>query len=71
MSIASFLKDSRNLFMKFLTLYISCLFSIPFNEDIVNIEKPDEICLMTFVVDYFFGVLLHPSIFPIKDSRSA
>ena len=33
------------------------------NEDIVDIEKPDAICLLTFVVDYFSGLFLHPSVF--------
>ena len=41
------------------------------NEDNVEIEKPDEICLLTFVVDEFSGLFLHPSIFSIKHSRSA
>ena len=33
------------------------------NEDIVDIEKPGEICLITFVVHEFSGLFLHPSIF--------
>ena len=41
------------------------------NEDVVDIEKPDGICLLTFVVDQFLGLLLHPSIFSITLSRSA
>ena len=41
------------------------------NDDIVDIEKPDGICLLTFVVDEFSGLFLHPSIFSIKHSRSA
>ena len=40
-------------------------------EDIVHIEKPDGICSLTFVVDEFSGLFLHPSIFSIKHSRSA
>ena len=40
-------------------------------DDIVDIEKPDEICLPTFVVDEFPGLFLHPSIFNIKHARSA
>ena len=31
------------------------------NEDIVDTEKPDGICLLTFVVDEFPGLFLHPS----------
>ena len=41
------------------------------NEDIVNIEKPDGICSLAFVVAEFSGLLLHPSIFSIIHSRSA
>ena len=35
------------------------------NEDIVDIRKPDGICLFTFVVDEFSGLFLHPPIFSI------
>ena len=48
-----------------------CLFSMLLNEDIVDIEKPDGICSLTFVVDEFSGLFLHPSIFSIKHSRPA
>ena len=41
------------------------------NEDILCIEKPDGICLLTIVVDKFSVLLLHPSIFSIIHSRSA
>ena len=41
------------------------------NKDIVDIEKPDGICSLTFVVDQFSGLFLHPSIFSIKHSKSA
>ena len=41
------------------------------NNDIVNIEKPDGIYSLTFVVDEFSGLFLLPSIFYIKHSRSA
>ena len=34
------------------------------NDDIVDMEKPDGICLPTFVVDKLSGLFLHPSIFP-------
>ena len=40
------------------------------NEDIVDIENLDGICLLTFVVDEFSGLFLHPSIFSITYSRS-
>ena len=69
--LACFLKDEQNLFIQPLLLYTSCLFSMIRNEDNVEIEKPDEICLLTLVVDEFSGLFLHPSIFPIKHSRSA
>ena len=39
-------------------------------EDIVDIEKPDGICSVTFVVDEFSGLFLHPSIFSIIHSLS-
>ena len=39
--------------------------------NIVDIEKPDEICSPTFVVDEFLGLFLHLSVFSIKHSRSA
>ena len=35
------------------------------NEDIVGIEKPDEICSLTFAIDEFSGLFLHPLIFSI------
>ena len=41
------------------------------NEDIVDIEKPDGICSLTFDVDGFLGLFLHPSIFSIIHSKSA
>ena len=41
------------------------------NEDIANIEKPDGVCLLAFVLDEFSGLFLHPSIFSITYSRSA
>ena len=42
-------------------MYTAQLFSILLNEDIVNIKKPDRMCLLTFVVDEFSGLILHPS----------
>ena len=41
------------------------------NEDIIQIKKPDGICAPTFVVGYFSGLFLHPSIFllNIQDLR--
>ena len=47
------LKNSQNFFIKSFHLYTSCLFSMLLNEDIEDNEKPDEICLLTFVVDEF------------------
>ena len=41
------------------------------NDSIVGIEKPDGICSLTFVVDEFSELFLHPSIFSIIHSRSA
>ena len=39
------------------------------NEDIVDTDKTDGVCPLTLVVDDFYGLCLHPSIFSIKDSR--
>ena len=39
--------------------------------DIAHTEKYDGIFSPTFVVDDFSGSFLHPSVFYIKDSRSA
>ena len=36
------------------------------DDDIVDIEKPDGICSLTFVVDQISGLFLHPSNFSIK-----
>ena len=47
------------------------LFSMLLNEDIVDIEKPDGICSVIFVVDEFSGSFLHPSIFSIIHSTPA
>ena len=41
------------------------------NDDIVDVEKPNGICSPTLVVDEYSGLFLHPSVFPIKISRSA
>ena len=44
--------------MQYLILYTSCLFSVLVNNNIVDIEKPDGLCLPTFVVDEFSGLSL-------------
>ena len=54
MFIACSLNDLQNLFMKYLPLYTSILFSMLLNDDIIDIEKPDRICSLTFVEDLFF-----------------
>ena len=40
------------------------------NGDIMDIEKPAGICSLNFVMNDYFRLFLHPSIFLIKDSRS-
>ena len=70
-SITCSLKGSQNFFMQSLPMYTSCLFSLLLNDNIVDIEKPDETGSVTFVVDEFSRLFLHPSIFSVKDSRSA
>ena len=68
--IACSLKKSQNFFIQFLAL-TSCLFSILLKEHIVDIEKPDGLCSLAFVVDELPGLFLHPSVFSIIHSRSA
>ena len=41
--------------MQPLLLDTSCLFSILLNDDIVDIETPNIICSLTFVVNEFSG----------------
>ena len=70
--IACCLKNSQNFFMQSLPpLYTSCLFSMLLNKNIVDIEKPNKICSLTFVVNKFSRLFLHPSIFSIIHRRSA
>ena len=57
--------------MQSLPRYASCLFSMLLDDDIADIEKLDGICSLTFVVDEFSELCLHPSIFCIIHSRSA
>ena len=52
-------------------LLLTLLVSMLLNEDIADIEKSDGICSLTFVVDEFSVLFLHPLIFPIIHSRSA
>ena len=70
-SIACSVKDSQNFFMESLPLYTSWLFSMLLNDDIVDIQNPDDTCSVTFVVREFSGLFFHPSVFSIKLSRSA
>ena len=44
---------------------------MPLNDNFVESEELNRIRLLNFVVDDFSGLFLHPSIFSIKDSRSA
>ena len=65
MFIACSLKNWQNFFMQSLRLYISFIFSMLLNKDIVDTEKPDGICSGTFFVYEISGLLLHPSNFSI------
>ena len=47
------------------------LISMLSNDDIADIEKPELMCLSSFVVDEFTGFFLHPSVFSIKHARPA
>ena len=46
------------------------LLNMLLNEDIVSIEKPDAIWLLTIVVDKYSELFLHLSIFAIIHSAS-
>ena len=41
-------------------------YALLISEDIVDIEKPDGTCLLTFVEDEFSGLFLHPSVISIS-----
>ena len=41
------------------------------NNDIVEIEKSDRVCSLTFVADDFSGLFSQTSVFSIKHLRSA
>ena len=57
----------KNFFIQSLPLQIPCLVSMLLKEDIIDIEKPDGICSLTFVMGKFSGLFLHPSIFLLKN----
>ena len=40
---------------------------MPLNDDVIDIDKPGEICSPAFVVDNFLGLFISSSIFSIKD----
>ena len=62
------LQDSQNCFMESLALYTSFLFSMVLNDDI---GKSDGISSLTFAVNEFSGLFLHPSITNPLKIRSA
>ena len=49
---------------------LRCLFFMLLNGDIIDIEKLDEICSLTFALDEFSRLFLHTSIFSITHSSS-
>ena len=51
--VACSLKDSQNVFIKSLPLYTLCLFSMPLNDYIGDIEKPVGMCSPIFVINDF------------------
>ena len=63
-------KDSQKFSMQSLPLYTPCLFSMLLSDDIAIIEKLDVICSPTIVADEFLWLILHPSFFSVKHSRS-
>ena len=70
-SNACSLKDSQKFFVQYLSLFTLCLLSMFLNNDIVDIEKADGVCLLAFAVDNFSGLFLHSGIFSIIHLRSA
>ena len=52
----------------FYAFYTSWLFSMLLNDNIVDIEKTDEICSLSFAVDELLGLISHPSVFSVKHS---
>ena len=52
--------------MQLLLKYTSCLFSIFLNDDIVDIEQPDGMCSLTFVLNKFSGLLFNHQSFLLK-----
>ena len=44
---------------------------MPLKEGFADIENPDGICLLTFLVNEFSGLFLHPSVFSNKHLRFA
>ena len=67
--IAGSLNDSQNFFHVIFTSIYIIRIAYALNDDIVDIEKPDIICLLTFVVDKLSGLFSHPSIFSMKHPR--
>ena len=55
--------------MQSLLSYTSCLFSRSLNDNIVDMQKPDEICSLTSVAHDSTGLFLHPSFLSVKDSK--
>ena len=56
--ILRFLKHSQNFFKQSLSLYAACLCHMLLNDDIVGIEKPDEIFSPTFAGNESSGLFL-------------
>ena len=68
--IACSLKGLQNFWIESSASYTLCLFSIPSNLHIVDIEYLQEICSPTFVVNGFSKLFLYFSDFLFRDSRS-
>ena len=64
-------KESTKLFHTiFTSVHIMFIF-YALNDDIVDIEKPDGICSVIFIVSEFSGLFLQASIFSLIHPRSA
>ena len=69
--IAWSLKDSQTFLMQSSPLFTSCLFLIPSDVHLVDIDYTQGIRSLTYVVDDFSKSFFHPSINLIKDLKSS
>ena len=61
----------QNFFIESFPRYKVCLFSLLSKAHVVEVEYLQGICSSTFGVEDFSRLFVHPSIFSVRDSRSA